>query len=68
MLLILEYIVLITFIMFLILLGFTSYDLYFSIIYLVFSVCEGALGLGILVSVVRCYGNDYLQSYCILRC
>nr|YP_009526704.1 NADH dehydrogenase subunit 4L [Cacoplistes rogenhoferi]AXY63907.1 NADH dehydrogenase subunit 4L [Cacoplistes rogenhoferi] len=45
-----------------------DYGLYFTMIYLVFSVCEGALGLGILVKMVRCYGNDYFQSFIILRC
>jgi NADH-ubiquinone oxidoreductase chain 4L len=31
--------------------------------FLVFSVCEGALGLSILVSMIRGFGNDYFQSY-----
>lgn len=42
------------------------YERYFSIIFLVFSVCEGALGLSILVSLVRTHGNDYFQSFNIL--
>jgi len=29
---------------------------------------EGSLGLSILVSIIRCHGNDYFQSYCVLRC
>lgn len=42
------------------------FERYFSIIFLVFSVCEGALGLSILVSLVRTHGNDYFQSFNIL--
>nr|YP_009654676.1 NADH dehydrogenase subunit 4L [Hoplistodera incisa]QCI09205.1 NADH dehydrogenase subunit 4L [Hoplistodera incisa] len=43
-----------------------GYELYFSLIFLVFTVCEGALGLSILVSLVRNQGNDYLSSMSIL--
>nr|YP_010004128.1 NADH dehydrogenase subunit 4L [Prioneris clemanthe]QNR01234.1 NADH dehydrogenase subunit 4L [Prioneris clemanthe] len=43
-----------------------SYDMYMLMIFLVFSVCEGALGLSILVSMIRTYGNDYFQSYNLL--
>nr|UBU97890.1 NADH dehydrogenase subunit 4L [Myrmecophilus kubotai] len=42
--------------------------LYFSMVFLTFIVCEGALGLGILVSLVRFYGNDYFQSVANLEC
>nr|YP_010692466.1 NADH dehydrogenase subunit 4L [Cepora nadina]WBV74619.1 NADH dehydrogenase subunit 4L [Cepora nadina] len=42
------------------------YDMYMLMVFLVFSVCEGALGLSILVSMIRTYGNDYFQSYNLL--
>lgn len=42
------------------------FERYFSIVFLVLSVCEGALGLSILVSLVRTHGNDYFQSFNIL--
>nr|YP_010275990.1 NADH dehydrogenase subunit 4L [Clogmia albipunctata]UHY38879.1 NADH dehydrogenase subunit 4L [Clogmia albipunctata] len=42
------------------------YENYFTMIFLVFCVCEGALGLGILVSLIRTHGNDYFQSLNIL--
>lgn len=29
---------------------------------MVFFVCEGVLGLRVLVRIIRCYGNDYLNS------
>nr|YP_010960293.1 NADH dehydrogenase subunit 4L [Rhynchophorus phoenicis]WNH29326.1 NADH dehydrogenase subunit 4L [Rhynchophorus phoenicis] len=38
-------------------------DYYFSLIYLVMSVCESALGLSILVSMIRSYGNDFIMSF-----
>nr|YP_009710429.1 NADH dehydrogenase subunit 4L [Baltia butleri]QFZ96375.1 NADH dehydrogenase subunit 4L [Baltia butleri] len=43
-----------------------SYDMYMLMVFLVFSVCEGALGLSILVSMIRTFGNDYFQSYNLL--
>jgi hypothetical protein len=32
-----------------------------------FSVCEGFLGLSVLVSIVRSHGNDYFQCYSIFQ-
>nr|AIW06194.1 NADH dehydrogenase subunit 4L [Ameletus sp. 1 MT-2014] len=43
-------------------------ELYFSMVFLTFAVCEGALGLSILVSMIRSHGNDYFQSFSILQC
>nr|YP_008757578.1 NADH dehydrogenase subunit 4L [Octostigma sinensis]AEV44843.1 NADH dehydrogenase subunit 4L [Octostigma sinensis] len=48
--------------------SFFDLEIYFSVIFLTFVVCEGALGLSILVSLVRMYGNDFLQSISILQC
>nr|AVN67609.1 NADH dehydrogenase subunit 4L [Asiablatta kyotensis] len=45
-----------------------NYELFFSMIFLTFSVCEGALGLSILVSMIRSYGNDYFQTFSMLQC
>nr|YP_009114171.1 NADH dehydrogenase subunit 4L [Elymnias hypermnestra]AHH92966.1 NADH dehydrogenase subunit 4L [Elymnias hypermnestra] len=59
----LEFIVLSIFFFMLMLLSMIKYDLYILMIFLVFSVCEGVLGLSILVSIIRFYGNDYLQSF-----
>nr|ALO77217.1 NADH deshydrogenase subunit 4L [Glaresis sp. GLA01] len=47
-------------------LGLLDFECYFSIIFLTMSVCEGALGLSILVSLVRTHGNDYFQSFNLL--
>nr|QNP09989.1 NADH dehydrogenase subunit 4L [Ochthebius sp. IBE<ESP> AN292] len=41
-------------------------EYYFSMIFLSMSVCEGALGLSLLVSLIRSHGNDYFQSFNIL--
>lgn len=45
---------------------FIDYDIYILIVFLVFSVCEGSLGLSILVSIIRSHGNDYFQRFRIL--
>nr|QUL58859.1 NADH dehydrogenase subunit 4L [Chrysomya villeneuvi] len=68
MLLSLEYIVLSLFLMLFIYLNMLSYENFFSMMFLTFSVCEGALGLSILVSMIRTHGNDYFQSFNILQC
>jgi len=64
----LEFIVLRLFLILFIYLNYMNYEGVFSIIFLTFRVCEGALGLGILVSIIRSYGNDYFQSFRILQC
>nr|YP_007026273.1 NADH dehydrogenase subunit 4L [Chrysomya rufifacies]AFV08346.1 NADH dehydrogenase subunit 4L [Chrysomya rufifacies]AFV08359.1 NADH dehydrogenase subunit 4L [Chrysomya rufifacies] len=68
MLLSLEYIVLSLFLMLFIYLNMLNYENFFSMMFLTFSVCEGALGLSILVSMIRTHGNDYFQSFNILQC
>ena len=64
----LEYIVLRLFGLLFIYLIFLGYQRFFTIIFLTFRVCEGALGLSILVSLIRTHGNDYFQSFSILQC
>nr|ULR86957.1 NADH dehydrogenase subunit 4L [Macquartia sp. 4 HNL-2022a] len=68
MLLSLEYIVLGLFLMLFIYLNMLMYEEFFSMMFLTFSVCEGVLGLSILVSMIRTHGNDYFQSLNILQC
>nr|AFI54808.1 NADH dehydrogenase subunit 4L [Eucorysses grandis]AVJ52530.1 NADH dehydrogenase subunit 4L [Eucorysses grandis] len=62
----LEFMVLSVFYVMILMMMMFGYELYFSLIFLVFSVCEGALGLSILVKMVRSQGNDYLMSMSIL--
>nr|WJW73303.1 NADH dehydrogenase subunit 4L [Malcus inconspicuus] len=62
----LEYLVVSVFFVFYLYLSLTGYDLYYVLIYLVFSVCEGSLGLGVLVNMIRLHGNDYLSSFSVL--
>lgn len=64
----LEYIVLISFFLLFIYLNLINYERFFSIIFLTFRVCEGALGVSILVSIIRTHGNDYFQSFNVLQC
>nr|AFI54847.1 NADH dehydrogenase subunit 4L [Poecilocoris nepalensis] len=62
----LEFMVLSVFYIMMMLMMLYGYELYYSLIFLVFSVCEGALGLSVLVKMVRSQGNDYLLSMSIL--
>nr|YP_009344632.1 NADH dehydrogenase subunit 4L [Entylia carinata]APU51897.1 NADH dehydrogenase subunit 4L [Entylia carinata] len=36
--------------------------MYMYILMMTFFVCEGALGLGLMILFVRCHSNDYLNS------
>nr|WRO44597.1 NADH dehydrogenase subunit 4L [Hypoderma pantholopsum] len=67
MLLSLEYIVLSLFMLLFMYLSLFG-SLYLVMMFLVFSVCEGALGISILVSMIRTHGNDYFQSFNVLQC
>nr|YP_009729989.1 NADH dehydrogenase subunit 4L [Oxya hainanensis]QHX99827.1 NADH dehydrogenase subunit 4L [Oxya hainanensis]QID03742.1 NADH dehydrogenase subunit 4L [Oxya hainanensis] len=64
----LEYIVLSLFLLIIVFLINFDYDYFFPIIFLVFSVCEGALGLSILVSMIRSHGNDFFSSFGLSLC
>nr|YP_010490379.1 NADH dehydrogenase subunit 4L [Calantica studeri]UWM12865.1 NADH dehydrogenase subunit 4L [Calantica studeri] len=68
MLISLEYMVLSIF-MLIVLVSFTlGFETYLSLIFLVAAVCEGSLGVGILVGMVRSHGSDYVGSLMILEC
>nr|YP_009739573.1 NADH dehydrogenase subunit 4L [Orthaga olivacea]QIC20469.1 NADH dehydrogenase subunit 4L [Orthaga olivacea] len=58
----LEFIVLSIFFFFLIYLNYIENNMYLLMLFLTFSAWEGALGLSILVSMIRTHGNDYFQS------
>lgn len=64
----LEFIVLLIYIYLYLYLRLIRYEVYFRIIFLTIRVCEGVLGLSILVSLIRTHGNDYFQRYNILQC
>uniref|UniRef100_A0AAU7YTT1 NADH-ubiquinone oxidoreductase chain 4L n=1 Tax=Conchapelopia togamaculosa TaxID=3154050 RepID=A0AAU7YTT1_9DIPT len=64
----LEFIVLGLFLFLFMYLNMLNYEGFFSMMFLTFSVCEGALGLSILVSMIRTHGNDYFNSFSILQC
>nr|QHD47978.1 NADH dehydrogenase subunit 4L [Claassenia magna]WHU31446.1 NADH dehydrogenase subunit 4L [Claassenia magna] len=64
----LEFMVLGLFIFLFMYLNLMECELFFSMVFLTFSVCEGALGLSILVSMIRSHGNDYFQSFSVLQC
>nr|YP_009509613.1 NADH dehydrogenase subunit 4L [Epixanthus frontalis]AUN45030.1 NADH dehydrogenase subunit 4L [Epixanthus frontalis] len=43
-------------------------EIYFSLFFLTLAACEGALGLSLLVFVVRSHGNDRFMSFNLLEC
>lgn len=43
-------------------------EIYLVLFFLVLVACEGALGLSILVAIVRSHGNDCFSSFRILQC
>lgn len=49
------------YLIFLLSLGLTFY--FYSLVYLIFTACEGALGLSILVVIGRTHGRDYFISF-----
>lgn len=52
------------FVCFFLYLNYSAY--FFSLIYLTFTACEGALGLTILVSIARTNGGDYFRSFSLI--
>nr|YP_011017978.1 NADH dehydrogenase subunit 4L [Acromantis japonica]ASY98500.1 NADH dehydrogenase subunit 4L [Acromantis hesione]WQG15335.1 NADH dehydrogenase subunit 4L [Acromantis japonica] len=64
----LEFIVLILFIILYNYLLLMNGELYMTMFFLSFAVCEGVLGLSILVSMIRTHGNDYFNSFGLLQC
>nr|YP_009971654.1 NADH dehydrogenase subunit 4L [Thor amboinensis]QNG57249.1 NADH dehydrogenase subunit 4L [Thor amboinensis] len=43
-------------------------DNYFILFFLTLAACEGALGLALLVAMVRSHGNDHFNSFHLLVC
>uniref|UniRef100_UPI0030E2FC22 NADH dehydrogenase subunit 4L n=1 Tax=Ocypode rotundata TaxID=1844313 RepID=UPI0030E2FC22 len=43
-------------------------EIYVCLFFLTLAVCEGALGLSLLVLIVRSHGNDYFKSFNMLEC
>nr|YP_010586078.1 NADH dehydrogenase subunit 4L [Brachycentrus kozlovi]UZZ43814.1 NADH dehydrogenase subunit 4L [Brachycentrus kozlovi] len=39
---------------------------YFMILFLILTVCEGVLGLSILIFMIRMCGNDYIQVFSLI--
>nr|ACJ69426.1 NADH dehydrogenase subunit 4L [Diplonychus rusticus]UCU57421.1 NADH dehydrogenase subunit 4L [Appasus japonicus] len=62
----LEFLTLTLFLGFFYFLSGFGYEVYFCLVFLTFAVCEGALGLGVLVSLIRCHGNDNLNSISVI--
>nr|QBZ38195.1 NADH dehydrogenase subunit 4L [Stenocranus matsumurai] len=59
----LEFIFIILFNLIFFYLNFFMYEYFYSLIFLILSVCEGAMGLSLLVYMVRKTKNLYLDSF-----
>nr|AND97154.1 NADH dehydrogenase subunit 4L [Theopompa sp. FY-2016a]ASY98323.1 NADH dehydrogenase subunit 4L [Theopompa milligratulata] len=64
----LEFLVLVLFIILYYYVTMIMGELYVTMFFLSFAVCEGALGLSILVSMIRTHGNDFFHSFGLLQC
>ena len=64
----LEYIILRVFWVIVLVLSLIGQEIFFSLFFLTFAACEGALGLALLVSVVRTHGNDRFGRFNLLQC
>nr|YP_009422179.1 NADH dehydrogenase subunit 4L [Reduvius tenebrosus]AGO28020.1 NADH dehydrogenase subunit 4L [Reduvius tenebrosus] len=62
----LEFLVLVLYLLFFIFLCFYGLSYYFILVFLTFSVCEGVMGLSILVGLIRGHGSDSVNSLSIL--
>nr|QWB85957.1 NADH dehydrogenase subunit 4L [Philus antennatus] len=47
-------------------LSMVNYEYFFLMVFLTMSVCEAVLGLSLLVSMIRTFGNDYVLSFSCL--
>nr|AFU50189.1 NADH dehydrogenase subunit 4L [Prioninae sp. MJTNT-2012] len=63
MLLSLEFVVLSLYFNIFIYLSGLNYDYFFCMIFITMSVCEGVLGLSVLVTMIRTHGNDYILTF-----
>nr|YP_010443319.1 NADH dehydrogenase subunit 4L [Apogonia cf. basalis]UTE83847.1 NADH dehydrogenase subunit 4L [Apogonia cf. basalis] len=66
MLLSLEFIVLSLYLNLHMYLMYFNFEFYFSMIFLIMSICEGVMGLSLLVLLMRTHGNDYFQTFSVL--
>lgn len=58
----LEFIVISLYLRFFFYLRTINYEFFFSLVFLTIRVCEGVLGLSILIYIVRVHGNDLFLS------
>nr|QUT13287.1 NADH dehydrogenase subunit 4L [Octodonta nipae] len=66
MLLSLEFLVVSVYYFMVVYLSMNMMNMFFLMIFLTISVCEGVLGLSIMVLMVRMEGNDFMLSFCSL--
>lgn len=63
----LEYLVLYVYLMMILFISNVFGDLYLILIFMTFSVCEGVLGLSVLITLIRRYGNDQVNCLSMVK-
>nr|YP_009441652.1 NADH dehydrogenase subunit 4L [Monotoma quadricollis]AOY39171.1 NADH dehydrogenase subunit 4L [Monotoma quadricollis] len=66
MLMSLEFMVIILFLFMNFYFSMVLYEYYFLMLFLIITVCEGVLGLSLLVSMIRNFGNDHIMMFSLL--
>nr|AYU71303.1 NADH dehydrogenase subunit 4L [Eucnemidae sp. 4 ACP-2013] len=66
MLLSLEFVVLSLYFMLYLYFYLINSDYFFSMLFLIMTVCEGVIGLSILIILIQVFGNDYFSSFSVL--
>lgn len=64
----LEFIILGIFWLIMVYISSVGIETYLVLFFLTLVACEGALGLSLLVSIVRTHGNDCFRTFRILQC
>ena len=59
----LEYVILRMFVLIILRAGQEIMEAYFSLVFLIFAVSEGAVGLSILTTIARRHGRDYFKRF-----
>nr|UBU97800.1 NADH dehydrogenase subunit 4L [Dardanus aspersus] len=64
----LEFTMLSIFLLMMSFLSLVGHEVYFTLFFLTLAACEGALGLALLVTIVRSHGSDYFNAFTSMEC
>nr|AFI23444.1 NADH dehydrogenase subunit 4L [Ceratocombus japonicus] len=64
----LEYLISVLFMLMILFLSLYNYEYYLVLIFMTFTVCEGAMGLSVLVLLIRMHGSDSVKTMSVMMC